>query len=403
MKTTKDRYGSVAYGGMDVHYKFSNVTWRDAGGRIVGRETLRHEDRAALRRQRARWPRAAPLVLEASFGWGWLTDELAAAGLDPHLANCYKVEQMRQARGQAKTNVKDADLLSALPAEPERWWEVWRASPEVRDRREYLRHRMGLVAWQTQTKNRIHAHFHRHGIYHEFSDLFGGAGRQFLLRLCATGQHAGGTLPAGALTALQGQVRLLFALRGELAQAARQLRGLLERDALVQRLKTIPGFGLILSHVVAAEVGRLERFRSHKALASYCGLAPRSHDTGEADPSRAPLGRHLGERCQRTLKWAFIEAAHAAVRGGGRWRELYDRVTAGGTRDRQRGQIKVARELVKVVFVVWSRNVAYQESSPPRPGSRQTRSRGTRRDSRSGTGQPWHPMVPAACGRETSM
>ena len=26
-----DVNGSVAYGGMDVHYKFSNVTWRDGG------------------------------------------------------------------------------------------------------------------------------------------------------------------------------------------------------------------------------------------------------------------------------------------------------------------------------------------------------------------------------------
>ena len=399
----KDRYGSVAYGGLDVHYKFSSVTLRDAAGRVVVREKLPHADRAALRAQVGRWPRGTPLVLEASFGWGWLSDELRAAGLEPHLSNCYKVEQMRKARGQVKTNAKDADLLSLLPAETGSWWQVWLAPPEVRDRREWLRYRMGLVALQTETKNRIHAHFHRQGIYHEFSDLFGGAGRRFLLELCATGRHAGGALPPGALAALGGQVRLLFGLRAELAALAVELRGQLERSPLHQRLKTIPGFGVILAHVVVAEVGQIERFRGHKALASYAGLAPRSCDTGEADPTLTPLGRHLGVRCNRTLKWAFVEAAHAAVRHGGRWRELFDRVTSGGTKDRQRGYIKVARELVTIVEVVWRKPMDYQEQPPARPGSRDVRSARRQRNSRSGTGQPWHPMVPAARGREASL
>lgn len=397
------RYGSVACGGVDVHYKFSTVTLRDAAGRVVTRETLDHRDRSGLREQIGRWPRGTPLVLEASFGWGWLSDELQDAGLEPHLSNCYKVAQMRKARGGVKTNGKDAELLSLLPAETDRWWEVWLAPPEVRDRREWLRYRMSLVALQTQTKNRIHALFHRQGIYHGFSDLFGSQGRRFLMRLCATGRHEGGVVPPGALAALGGQVRLLFGLRAELARVAVTLRGQLAREPLIQRLKTIPGFGLILSHVVSAEVGLIERFAGHKPLASYAGLAPRSQDTGVSDPSRAPLGRHLGKRCQRTLKWAFIEAAHGAVRHGGRWRAMFDRVTSGGTKDRQRGYIKVARELVTMVYVVWSKNVTYQESPPVRPGSRKARRRGGRRDSRSGTGQPFHAMVPAACGRQTSL
>jgi hypothetical protein len=36
---------------------------------------------------------------------------------------------------------------------------------------------------------------------------------------------------------------------------------------------------------------------------------------------------------------------------------MFDRVTAGGKRDRNRGYIKVARQLVKVVYAVWSKGV----------------------------------------------
>lgn len=387
-------YGSVAYGGMDVHYKFSNVTWRDGVGEVVRRERLDHRDRARMRARLAGWPSGTPVVLEASFGWGWISDELERAGLEPHLSNCYKVEQMRKARGLAKTNEKDADLLSLLPAEATRWWEVWRAPVAVRDGREWMRNRAGLVAVQTETKNRIHALFHRHGVfYEETTDLFGGRGRRFLQTLARDGRHAGGVLPPGALETLRGQMRMLTHLRAELATVAWHLRRRLARDPLVRRLGGIPGFALILSHTLAAEIGDIGRFKNHRRLASYACLAPWSNDTGEADRTRAPLGRHLGDRGNRTLKWAFIEAAHGAVRHGGRWRVMFDRATQGGKKDRGRGYIQVARELVKVVHVVWSRGVEYCETPPPRPGSRRPRRR--RQTSRPGTGQPSRAMVPA--------
>ena len=157
------------------------------------------------------------------------------------------------------------------------------------------------------------------------------------------------------------------------------------------RLKTIDGIGLILAHVLAAEIGRIERFRNQKALASYSLLAPRSNDTGQDDPRHSPLGRHLGVRGNRTLKWAFIEAAHGAVRSGGRWRAIFDRVTNGGKKDRNRGYIKVARELVKVMYAVWAKGVDYQTVPPVRPGRNKNKKK-----SRSETGQLLHPMVHAS-------
>jgi transposase len=381
----KNLYSSVACGGMDVHYKFSNVTFRDTAGNIVRRQRLAHPQRKELREHLSRWPKGLPVVMEASFGWGWLSDLMEEAGLQVHLSNCYKVEQMRKARGWSKTNKKDADLTSLLPFEKTDWWKVWRASRQVRNRREQMRFRAGLVELQTAVKSRIHAIFHRHGIFHEFSDLFGGKGRKFLAQLCLDGlEH----LPREALLALRGQVKLLDHLRGQLADVEQSLHRQIETTPLTRRLKKIDGIGLILSHVMAAEIGMIERFRSHKALASYSLLAPRSNDTGEEDSERSPLGRHLGTRGNRTLKWAFIEAAHGAVRSGGRWRAMFDRVTNGGKKNRNRGYIKVARQLVKVVYAVWSKGVDYQDKPPVRPGCK-------KRKSRSGTGRLYHPMVHA--------
>lgn len=359
----------VAAMGLDVHYKFSSVTMRDAQGRVVARERLEHVDREALRKRLAQWPKV-PAVVEASFGWGWLSDELVAAGVDVQLSNCHKVEKMRQAHGGAKTNKKDADLLSLLPWEAAPWWKVWRVPPEVRDQREWMRYRADLVGVQTQTKSRIHAVFHRHGVFHDFSDLFGAKGRVFLAELCREGKHAGGVLPPGALAALRGHVRLLDQIRKQLADVGRKLRDELKHDELTHRLAGIPGFGRILSSVLKAEIGHIERFGGNpNRLASYSLLGPRANDTGEEDPTKTPLGRHLGHRGNRTLKWAFIEAAHGAVRQGGRWRAMFDRVTKGGKMDRNRGYIRVARELVTVVTAIWKNGTTYQERPPARPGS----------------------------------
>jgi len=383
----KNVYSNVACSGMDVHYEFSKVTFRSEAGSVVRRERLDHRDRERLRERVSQWPKGLPVILEASFGWGWLSDLLEEAGLEPHLSNCYKVEQMRKARGWVKTNEKDADLVSLLPFEASTWWEVWRAPPEVRDQREQMRFRADLVALQTCVKNRIHAIFHRHGIFHDFSDLFGGQGRAFLSELCL---HNPTGLPPQAWLALRGQVRLLDHVRWQLADIERNLHRQWVTTPLVRRLKTIQGIGLVLAHVLAAEIGRIERFGNHKRLASYSLLAPRANDTGEADLTAAPLGRHLGTRGNRTLKWAFIEAAHGAVRSGGRWRAMFDRVTQGGRKDRNRGYIKVARELVKVVYVVWAKGVPYAPIPPARPGHRKHQKK-----SRSGTGQLCHPMVHA--------
>jgi len=395
-------YERVAAVGLDVHYKFSTVTMRDAQAKVVHRERLEHGDRARLRERLSQWPREVPMVLEASFGWGWLADLMTELGLRPELSNCFKVEQMRKAHGQAKTNRKDADLLSLLPYEADGWWKVWLAPPEVRDRRETMRYRSSLVGIQTGTKNRISALLQRHGVMHDFSDLFGVRGYRFLEELSREGRWSQGQLLPGARMGLAGLLELLDHLRRQLVQVSRRLRAELESTPLVRRLDGIPGIGLILAHTIQAEIGRIERLRNHRALACYSLLAPMSDDTGEAVPGKAPLGRHLGYRGNRTLKWAFIEAAHAAVKRGGKWRRIFEDATEGGRKNRNTGYIKVARELVKVVYVVWKKNVEYTDTPPARPGRGQPSpppppNREAAREffgrTRSGTGQPSRAMA----------
>ena len=123
--TTRPRQNLAGF----AYLGFSTATARAADGKIVWRKRLEHADRGPLREELRTWPEGTPVVLEGTFGWGWLSDELSAAGLEPHLASSKKVAAWRDARGLAKSNRTDADLLSELWTQQPRWWEVWLVPP----------------------------------------------------------------------------------------------------------------------------------------------------------------------------------------------------------------------------------------------------------------------------------
>jgi transposase len=387
--------------GCDCHRRFAMAVGKDREGQVVWRQRLLYKDREALRESLRQWPAGTPVVLEATFGWGWFADELSACGLEPHLANSRKVAGWRRAQGLAKSDRTDAELLASLWSETRHWWEVWLAPPEVRQQREHLRLRMSLVQMQTALKNKTHAILHRHGVYHEFSDLFGVAGRRFLNLLTLPENPS---LPESGRSTMRVYLRLLDHVRRQIAGVTRVFRRQAKELPGMRRLMTLPGVSWVLAYTIVAEVGRIERFRSGKHLASYSLVAPRADDTGDRDEEKAgdgdsPKGRHVGFAGRRALKWAWIEAAHNAVRSGGRFREIFDRRTNGGKRDRNRGYIAVGHDLCLRGFVVWRKDLDYTESPPPRPGSPRNddarHRRQKRRVSRPGTGQPDTPLVAA--------
>jgi transposase len=372
-------------------------------------------------------PAGTPVVLEGSFGWGWMSDQIKECRLDPHLASSRKVAAWREARGMAKNNKIDADLLSELWSQPERWWEVWLAPPEVRGQREWLRYRMSLVRMQSALKNRIHATLHRHGVLHEFSDLFGKKGLLFLKGLCdaPAGQASGDDqtiepqLSASGRGTLLGYLKLLGQVRQQVAQVTRMNRKSLCKSEEGERWRTLPGISWVLAYTILAETGPSQRFANHRKYAAYCLLAPRDNESGDEDGD-VPTGRHVGFMGRLTLKWAFIEAAHGAVRRSAYFRAIFDRRTDGGKRNRNRGFIAVAHELSRVGLSCCHYERDFSEQRPPRPGSPGARpGRWAKRNgenqmrltgkeagkpteversqvSRPGTGGPEDPMVVAA-------
>jgi len=353
--------------------------------RAVERARLEHDDKDAMRAWLSHLDPEIPVALEATFGWPWVADLLEELGHPVHLGHPPIIRAL--AKHEAKTDRCDSDRLGKfqlrgiLP-------ESYLAPPEVRQQRERTRYRMALSSLRTAVKNRAQAILHRHGILHDFSDLFGKAGRRFLEDL---------TLPEGSQQALKGYLALLDTLALMIHEVEQWMAKNLEEDELVRLLTTIPGIGLILAHVIYAEIGEIKRFPTFRHLASYAGLAPISDDTaGREGP------RHCSAACNHVLRWAFVEAVHGVQRTKGphgfRLRQLNARLSGQG---RQKGRkssakVAVAHELSKLVYVVWTRRVPYTDTPPPRPGSREGRRQPKEFPTVKTTlrsNQPRHPMV----------
>jgi transposase len=346
--------------GWDIHRKFSMVSLREMADdgelRTVERRRLEHVDRPAMRQWLSGLPARTPVAMEAAFGWPWVADLLEELGLEPHLAHPPAVRVL--AKHQAKSDRCDSDRLAEfqlnglLP-------ESYLAPPEVRQLRDRTRYRMALSRVRTGIKNRVQAVLHRQGVLHPFSDLFGVKGREFLSTV---------PLPPSAHDVLNGHLDLLDKVESLLEDVEQWMTNHLKEDSMVKLLMTLPGVGFILAHVLKAEIGELERFPSQRHLASYAGLAPLSDDSADRHGRR-----HCSPACNHTLRWALIEAACVVVSRcpakAPRLARLYQRLTHGGVVNKSQAHVAVARELCKLVYVVWKSRQPYCKDPPPRPGT----------------------------------
>ncbi len=88
-------------------------------------------------------------------------------------------------------------------------------------------------------------------------------------------------------------------------------------------LKTVPGIGDILAMTIWLETGTLERFDSAGDFASYCRCVDSKHFS-----NGKRKGKGNSKNGNKYLAWAFIEAAHFAVRFDVRIKRYYQRKTA---------------------------------------------------------------------------
>jgi transposase len=200
--------------------------------------------------------------------------------------------------------------------------------------RDLLRHRVALTRMRSALKNRVGAVLAKHGIQRPYSDLFGPAGTRFLadVELRADPRHRLNSL----LSLIEDFTREIDATSAEIDRRARQAPYV---DVLCQ----IRGIGRYTALLVIAEVGDITRFPDARHLCAWAGLTP----TVRSSDGKARLG-HISHQGSPALRWALVEAAQHAGRGGGPLRETYERIAK--RRGKSVAKVAVARKILILCF-----------------------------------------------------
>jgi transposase len=119
-------------------------------------------------------------------------------------------------------------------------------------------------------------------------------------------------------------------------------------DAIVARLRSVPGIGLIVATTFRAVVDRHERFGHAGQVSAAIGLVPREDSSAE----RRQRG-HITKAGPRELRSLLIQAAWVCWRhpGSATLRAWVDRLAA--RRGRRIAVVGLARRLSRIVFALW--------------------------------------------------
>jgi transposase len=123
-------------------------------------------------------------------------------------------------------------------------------------------------------------------------------------------------------------------------------------DPRVRLLMTMTGVGYFTAMFVVSEVGDVGRFRGDKEFASWMGLVPSVHQSGE----RTRIGGVSGPGNKR-LRWALVESAQTAVRHDSRLGGMYERVSR--RRDAGCAVVAVAHEMARIMYLMLVREEPY--------------------------------------------
>ena len=257
--------------GLDYHQDGVQVCVMDGDGEALLNRKVKNSVAAIMAAIR-RVGQPVGLAIEACCGAADLAEKLhQKAGWSVSLCHPGFVARMKQ--NPDKTDYGDARLLADLlrvgylP-------KVWLAPEEIRQLRRLVRYRGQLVDRRRNVKLRIRALLRENRLRCPLD------AKPWTIRwlrwiteteeLCADDrwlmdQH------------LEELTRLNRRVQGAEARLKERSIG----DAMIRKLMSFHGIGLITAVMMRAEIGRFDRFRSGKQLARFCGLSPRNASSGE--------------------------------------------------------------------------------------------------------------------------
>lgn len=274
------------------------------------------------------------IVMEATGSYwlalAWFLHEanFAVSVINPSQAKLFARLEMQH----AKTDRIDAQLLAefARQRQPARWTPPPAIAEQLQQR---LTRRDDVLGIKTQEMNRLHA-----------------------LR---QNPHADTSI----LERLEHHIAYLQA---EVDILDHELADLLAGDhawaVAAQRLRTIPGIGLIAAAWILAATHCFAYCDTPEQAAAFAGLVPYRRESGSSRRGHRPVGRGGHAALRKTLYMATL----AAARHNPCVKPLYDRLVARG-KPNQVARVASARKLMHIAWAVVVKERDFDPSFAPQP------------------------------------
>jgi transposase len=302
----------ILYAAIDLHSNNSVLVILDERDRVIFERRLPNDLTLILEQLAPHREHIHAIAVESTFNWYWLVDGLMDAGYAVKLVNTAAVKTydgLKYAGDEHDArHLAHLMRLGLLPT-------GYIYPKEERAVRDLLRKRAQLVRCRTAQVLSVQNLVSRNSGQ--------GISIREIRKLdeAEVGQACGGNRLREL--AMQSNLAVLRCLDEQIRELERQVLAEAKLKPAFKQLLTIDGIGNILGMTIMLEAGNMDRFAKVGQFASYARCV---------SSSRWSNGKKKGEGNRKNgnkyLAWAFLEAAHFAIRYNERIRRFYQRKSA---------------------------------------------------------------------------
>jgi transposase len=331
----------MVYGAIDLHMRYSQIRIIDETGAV------QREQRIVTSRERlvAAFASHGPMriLLETGTESEWVAQTLEAAGHEVIVADPDYAPMYGELTRKVKTDRRD--VMALAEANRRGWYRpAHRTSARQRDIKQILRSRRYLVQ-------------SRAGAVSLLRSLLRQSGVRLGTGSCETVPARVARLAIGGALAetLAPLCQLIATATSAIHAVDARLQRVTADDAVITRLRSVPGVGLINATTFRAFIDRPERFAHADQVSAAIGLVPREDSSAE----RRHRG-HITKAGPRELRSLLVQAAWVCWRhrGSATLRAWADRLAA--RRGKRIAVVALARRLSRILFAIWRDGTVFE-------------------------------------------
>ena len=337
---SKEEMKMKLYGAIDLHSTNNVTVVIDEQDRVVYQKRLPNDLALMLKELSVYQCELEGIVVESTYNWYWLVDGLMEQGHRVHLANTAAIQQYEGLKyTDDHSDARWLAHLLRLGVLPEGYIYP-RADRPVRD---LLRKRSQLVRQRTTNLLSIQNLMTRNTGSSLSANQIKGLDIQQVDEL----------LPNGDLAlAVKANLSVMSSANEQTEILERTVTQRVKLSPQFSFLKTMPGIGQILALTIMLETGDIRRFPSVGNFASYCRCVG-----SQKISNGKKKGQGNTKNGNKYLAWAFVEAAHFAIRFNSKIKSFYQRKKA-----KTKGVVAikaVAHKLCRACYYIMRDRVAF--------------------------------------------